>query len=60
MCLCFVCGGVDDVGGEMVGALPRVGSGGLVSCLCEVSVWILCVDGRSRYMCIVLGGYLHI
>ena len=23
-------------------------------------VWILCVDGRSRYLCIVLGGYLHI
>ena len=29
-------------------------------CLCEVWVWILCVDGRSRYLCIVLGGYLHI
>ena len=28
--------------------------------LCEVRVWILCVDGRSRYLCIVLGGYLHI
>ena len=23
-----------------------------------VRVWILCVDGRSRYLCIVLGGYL--
>ena len=23
-------------------------------------VWILCVDGRSRYLYIVLGGYLRI
>ena len=31
-------------------------------CLCELRVWILCVDGSSRYMytCIVLGGYLLI
>ena len=27
-------------------------------CLCEVRVWILCVDGKFRYLlCIVLGGY---
>ena len=32
----------------------------VVLCLCEVRVWILCVDGRSRYLCIVLGGYLRI
>ena len=32
------------------------GSGGVALCLCEVRVWILCVDGRSRYLCIVLGG----
>ena len=31
MCLCFGCG---DVGGECVGT--RVGSGGVVLCLCEV------------------------
>ena len=37
-----------------------LGSSGVVLCLCEVLVWILCVDGRSRYLCIVLGGYLHI
>ena len=55
VCLCFGCGGV---GGEW--AWTRVGSGGVVLCLCEVGVWILCVDGRSRYLCIVLGGYLHI
>ena len=30
----------------------------MVLCLCEVCVWILCVDGRSRYLCIVLGRYL--
>ena len=36
------------------------GSGGMVLCLCEIRVWILCVDGRSRYLCIVLGGYLCI
>ena len=60
MCLCFGCGGVGGVCGEWVGAWTRVGSGGVVLCLCEVSVWILCVDGRSRYLCIVLGGYLHI
>ena len=34
--------------------------GGVVLCLCELGVWILCVDGRSRYLCIVLGGYLRI
>ena len=34
MCLCFGCGGVG--GGEWVGALTRVGSGGVVLCLCEV------------------------
>ena len=30
----------------------------MVLCLCEVRVWIICEDGRSRYMCVVLGGYL--
>ena len=38
----------------------RVWRGGVVLCLCEVRVWILCVDGRSRYLCIVLGGYMCI
>ena len=23
-------------------------------CLCEVRVWIICVNGKSRYLCIVL------
>ena len=32
----------------------------LVLCLCELRVRILCVDGRSRYLYIVLGGYLLI
>ena len=36
MCLCFGCGGVGGVCGEWVGAWTRVGSGGVVLCLCEV------------------------
>ena len=36
VCLCFGCGGVGGVGGEGVGAWARVGSGGVVLCLCEV------------------------
>ena len=36
MCLCFRCGGVGGVGGEWVRAWIRVGSGGVVLCLCEV------------------------
>ena len=31
----------------------------VVQCLCELRVRILCVDNRSRYMYIVLGGYLR-
>ena len=34
--------------------------GRVVLCLCEVRVRIICVDGRSRYLCIMLGGYLRI
>ena len=60
VCLCSGCGGVCGVGGEWVGAWTRVWRGGVVLCLCEVRVWILCVDGRSRYLCIALGGYLRI
>ena len=41
-------------------AWARVWRGGLVLCLCEMRVWIYCVDCRSRYLCIVLGGYLRI
>ena len=43
-----------------------VGGGGVVAggcgvlCLCEVRVLIICVDGRSKYLCIALGAYLHI
>ena len=36
VCLCFGCGGVGSVGGEWVGVWTRVGSGGMVLCLCEV------------------------
>ena len=35
MCLCFGCGGVGSVGGEWLGAWTRVGSSGVVLCLCE-------------------------
>ena len=35
MCLCFGCGG-ELCSGELVGGLDRVGSGGVVLCLCEV------------------------
>ena len=46
--------------GCRVGRVLRPGSGGVVLCLCELCVWILCVDGRFRYLYIVLGGYLRI
>ena len=60
MCLCFGCGGVGGVGGELVGSLGQGlwGWGGVMS-VCVVR-WIICVDGRSRYMHIVLGAFLRI
>ena len=42
------------------GELTRVWRGVVVLCLCVMCVWILCVNGRSMYLCIVFGGYLHI
>ena len=36
------------------------GTGGVGLCVCELCVWIFCVDGRSMYLYIVLGGYLVI
>ena len=39
MCLCVGCGGVGvvgGVGGEWVWAWTRVGSGGVLLCMCEV------------------------
>ena len=59
-CLCLGFTGVGGVGGEWVGGLDQVLEGWVVLCLCEMWVWIICVDGRSRYLCIVLGGYLCI
>ena len=55
-CLCLDCGGVGSVAGEGLGP----GSGGVALCLYELLVWILCIDGRSRYLYIVLGRYLRI
>ena len=47
MCLCFGCGGVGGVGGWL-----GPGSGRLGWCyVCVCCEWILCVDGRSRYLC---------
>ena len=40
--------------------LATVWKDGMVLCLCELLVWILCVDVTSRYLYTVLGGYLHI
>ena len=54
-CVCFGCGGVGGVGGEWVGGLDqgRERWGGVmpISSLCRWQV---------KYLCIVLGGYLHI
>ena len=46
---CCGCGWADDTREVWV-----------VFCLCMLCVWILCVHGRSRYLYIVLGGYLRI
>ena len=52
--------GCGDVGGEWVDGLDHgmEGLGGVMSV--GVVSLDLCVDGRSRYLYIVLGGYLHI
>ena len=50
MCLCLGCGGVGGVGGEYVGAWTSVWMGGVVLLLCELWVWIICVDGSYRYL----------
>ena len=38
----------------------KVWEGGVLLCRCVLRVWIIYVNGRSRYLYIVLGGYLHI
>ena len=59
ICLCFGCGGVGGVGGEWVGGLVQgLGVWCYVCVSCESEFF--CVDGRSRYLCIVLDGYLCI
>ena len=58
VCLRLGCGGVGGDGGEFVGSLDQrlEGRCGVMSVL----VWIVCVDGRSWYLYIVLGGYMRI
>ena len=62
MCLCFGCGGVGWCRwrvGRGLGTGVGSGGGGVMSCVrCEsgLSVWM----AGPRYLCIVLGGYLHI
>ena len=57
MCLCFGCGGV---GGEWLGGSGQgLGEWGVVMYVC-VLTFFFCVDGRSRYLHIVLGGYQRI
>ena len=58
--LCFGCGGVSAVRGIGWEVWARVWEGVVVLSLCLLCVWIICVDGRSRYLYIVLGGYLRI
>ena len=50
VCMCLVCSGVSGYG-------LGPGSGGVGWCYVCLS---RCVDGRSRYLYIMLGGYLHI
>ena len=54
VCLSFGCRGVVDVGGEWIEDLDQGLEGWVVLCLCELRVWILRVDVRSRCLCIVL------
>ena len=55
--VCLGCGGL----GDWWVALLRVWEGVVVLCLCVCcESGLFCVDGRSRYLCIVLGGYLHV
>ena len=63
MCLCFGCSGcgVDSVGGSVWAAWVRGlrGVGWCYVCVCCESELFMLM-GRSRYLCIVLGGFLRI
>ena len=54
------CGWCRCVGGEWVEDWTRIWRDEVALCLCDMWARIICVDGRSRYPCIVLGGYLRI
>ena len=60
VCLCLGCSGVCVVGMEWVGYWTRVWKSVVVLYVCELWIWIRCVDGRSRSLYSVLGGYLRI
>ena len=49
--LCSCCGGEDGVCRVWLGGLDQ--GRGVVLCLCELRVRILCVDGWSRYLYIL-------
>ena len=51
VCLCLGCGGVGGLGRKCVGACNWIWKSGVVLCLCDLRVWIICVVGRSRYLC---------
>ena len=53
----WLCGLVLRGWGSGFGGLARVWEGRVVLSLCLLCVWIFCVDGRSSYPYIVLGGY---
>ena len=60
MCVCFGCGGVGGVERSGWVDWSRVLEGGVVLNLCLLCVCTICVDGKSRYLYIVHGGYLRI
>ena len=55
--VCLGCGGVGGLGGQWgVGRRLDAGLEGWCYVFVSCDVWIICVDGRSRYLYIVLGG----
>ena len=59
ICVCVFVAAVRVLLGEVGGRLGP-GSKRVVLSLCLLPVWILCVDGRSRHLYVVLDGWLRI